>query len=73
LSFERPGPGALRRGSPAGPTFTGSGPQPGPLARRADARVYLENCIAVSGVFFELFGEIKRTRAHGGCLGTRSR
>ena len=46
---------------------------PGTLVWRTGVRVYLENCIAVSGVFFELFGEIKRTRAHGGCLGTRSR
>ena len=72
MSFERPGPGALRRGSPAAPPSLAVG-LTGTLARRAGARVYLENCIAVSGVFFELFGEIKRTRAHGGCLGTRSR
>jgi hypothetical protein len=33
------------------------------------ARAHLENSIAVVDVFFS----IKRTRAHGGCLGAKSR
>ena len=35
----------------------------------AIGRVHLENSIAATHVFFS----IKRTRAHGGCLGAKSR
>jgi|SRR5689334_18591076 hypothetical protein len=66
FSFERPARHALLAGVPAA--------IPG---RRVDARyleghgpAHLENCIVESGVLYQ---EIKRTRAHGGCLGTKSR
>src|SRR6266700_2621802 len=36
---------------------------------RAPSRVHLENSIAVTSEFFT----IKRLRAHGGCLGAKSR
>jgi hypothetical protein len=51
LSFERPGPGVFARVGRRPHLVRGRGPLRMTLARRADARAYLENCIAVSGEF----------------------